>query len=517
MCTLPSTASWRWPAVRKRTEGPLGGTERSAQRYGAASTTHAALHALDGRYGLVPEGLSRFLSSCPPPAAESGRIAPTVQQPTELQPARFAPPPPHQRYDPNLCYAGGVPTSVCPSTRCASPSVLSSRGIELERSGNHRTAYERQARPTTTPTPGHPLLCNGQTHMRKGQNMGGQGHGTQSQHSRSFQRPLPAFKAPQSQQPPPRQQPLPPPPPPTGTYRSPPGPHGMQSPCSYTAPIHDGTVPPIDATVVMPGIHALVDDCAGGVLVWQVAPAAFDGWNTGVSQRKSLVFNPTGQLLATTSHDRKLHLFDPHAGSNAVCVGEGHRCIKSARGVWMGDRDRIATTGFSRMSDRQVGVWETGVLKNLKTITLSGRDAPERAMGSWKYRCFEYESNTLHALDEHKSSDMQHGMRFVPRHVVSTLECEIARTYKLTTSAIEPIVFIVPHKSDSFQSNIFLPSPLIEPELTTGEFFSGKPIVLKYISLDTGAVSTAAPTTSASYFPPPMRTQTMLFTLKAWA
>jgi hypothetical protein len=36
----------------------------------------------------------------------------------------------------------------------------------------------------------------------------------------------------------------------------------------------------------------------------------------------------------------------------------------------MGDRDRIATTGFSRMSDRQVGVWEIGALKNLKTISL---------------------------------------------------------------------------------------------------------------------------------------------------
>jgi len=110
-------------------------------------------------------------------------------------------------------------------------------------------------------------------------------------------------------------------------------------------------------------------------------------------------------------------------------------------------------------------------------------------MESWKYRCFEYESNTLHALDEHKSSDLQHGMPFIPRCMVSTPECEIARTYKLTTSAIEPIAFIVPHKSDSFQSDIFLPAPSIEPLLT--------------------AVSTAA-----SYFPPPMRTQMMLFTLK---
>lgn len=36
----------------------------------------------------------------------------------------------------------------------------------------------------------------------------------------------------------------------------------------------------------------------------------------------------------------------------------------------MGDKDNIATTGFSRMSDRQVGIWETGDLKNIKMTTI---------------------------------------------------------------------------------------------------------------------------------------------------
>jgi coronin-1B/1C/6 len=85
---------------------------------------------------------------------------------------------------------------------------------------------------------------------------------------------------------------------------------------------------------------------------------------------QSLAFSPTGQIIATTSRDRKLRLFDARAGGEAVRVGEGHGGIKGARVVWMGDRDRIATTGFSRMSDRQVSVWETGGLKSVKTIAL---------------------------------------------------------------------------------------------------------------------------------------------------
>ena len=36
----------------------------------------------------------------------------------------------------------------------------------------------------------------------------------------------------------------------------------------------------------------------------------------------------------------------------------------------MGDKDRLATTGFSKMSDRQVALWETGSLSNVKMMTI---------------------------------------------------------------------------------------------------------------------------------------------------
>jgi coronin-1B/1C/6 len=85
---------------------------------------------------------------------------------------------------------------------------------------------------------------------------------------------------------------------------------------------------------------------------------------------QSIAFSPTGTLLATTCRDRKLRLFDPRAGGDAVRITDGHGGIKGARVTWMGDLDKIATTGFSKMSDRQVGIWETGGLGNVKTIVL---------------------------------------------------------------------------------------------------------------------------------------------------
>lgn len=85
---------------------------------------------------------------------------------------------------------------------------------------------------------------------------------------------------------------------------------------------------------------------------------------------QGLAFNPTGTLLATTCRDRKIRLFDARAGGDAVSITDGHGGIKGARIAWMGELGKFATTGFSKMSDRQVGIWDAGSLTNIKTTTL---------------------------------------------------------------------------------------------------------------------------------------------------
>lgn len=174
-------------------------------------------------------------------------------------------------------------------------------------------------RPTTTPTPGHPLLRNGKTLVypetylcqkctfctscppycsptfyrpktRKGQNTGyksfdpshpcrkcwdrfskpftsalasspwgNQASGSASQRGRSFQRPLPAYKPPQAQA-------QPPPPPPMPGNFPPSSPSRMQSPNSrpMSMPVPFQGVPPPGSAVVMPG-----DPRIGGRLCWR--------------------------------------------------------------------------------------------------------------------------------------------------------------------------------------------------------------------------------------------------------
>lgn len=77
---------------------------------------------------------------------------------------------------------------------------------------------------------------------------------------------------------------------------------------------------------------------------------------------QSLDWNYDGSLFTTTCKDKKLRVIDPRTG-NAVQETNGHQGIKGSRVVWLGDSDRIATTGFSRISDRQLFIWDT---KNMK-------------------------------------------------------------------------------------------------------------------------------------------------------
>jgi len=72
---------------------------------------------------------------------------------------------------------------------------------------------------------------------------------------------------------------------------------------------------------------------------------------------QSMCWSADGSLLVTTNRDKKLRIWDVRQEKPAHEV-PGHSGAKNSRAVWMGEHDRIATTGFSRMSDRQLGLWD---------------------------------------------------------------------------------------------------------------------------------------------------------------
>ncbi|OZJ06460.1 hypothetical protein BZG36_00519 [Bifiguratus adelaidae] len=214
---------------------------------------------------------------------------------------------------------------------------------------------------------------------------------------------------------------------------------------------------------------------------------------------QSLSWNYNGSLMVTTCRDKKLRILDLRAGK-VVQEGAGHQGIKGSRAVWLGDTDRIVTTGFSRMSDRQLNLWDAGDFgKPIKSefldtsagIIMPFYDADTKMLylagkGDGNIRYYEYENDELFFLSEFKSGEPQRGIGFLPKRAVNVSECEVARAYKVSSNIIEPISFTVPRKSDAFQADIFPPAISDEPALTADAWFAGENAHPKTIDLESG-------------------------------
>ncbi|KAL4875100.1 hypothetical protein BJY04DRAFT_202714 [Aspergillus karnatakaensis] len=234
------------------------------------------------------------------------------------------------------------------------------------------------------------------------------------------------------------------------------------------------------------------------VKLWDIeAGAAKLTLNVGdIVQSQS--WSANGSLLVTTSRDKKLRVWDVRQERPAH-EGPGHNGAKNSRSVWLGERDRFATTGFSKMSDRQLGLWDMrspqAPIDGFKTLdSISGVCMPFwddgtqmlylAGRGDGNIRYFELENDKFEYLSEYKSADPQRGIAFMPKRGVNMHENELTRAFKTVNDTyIEPISFIVPRRAETFQDDIYPPTTGLKPAMSSSEWFAGKEAIPPKISM----------------------------------
>jgi coronin-1B/1C/6 len=106
-----------------------------------------------------------------------------------------------------------------------------------------------------------------------------------------------------------------------------------------------------------------------------------------------------------------------------------------------------------------------------------------RSDGNIRY--YEYENDKFEYLSEYKSGDPQRGIAFLPKRGINLHENEVLRCFKTVNDAyVEPVSFIVPRRSEMFQSDIYPPTTGSKPGVSAAEWFSGKTAMPPKISLE---------------------------------
>ncbi|CAH8483915.1 unnamed protein product [Heterobilharzia americana] len=222
----------------------------------------------------------------------------------------------------------------------------------------------------------------------------------------------------------------------------------------------------------------------------------------------SACFNYNGSRLVTTCKDRRTRVLNPRTGS-IIVDGICHQGSKPQEAVYIKD-NRIFTTGFSPMSERQYALWKdediseplhiqeldtsNGVLfpfydSDTNLIYLCGK-------GDSTIRYFEItdEEPYIHYINMLTSSDPQRGMGWMPKRGLDVNQNEIARFYKLHAKGLcEVIPFTVPRKSELFQDDLYPDTIGDVPALTAEEWMSGKDADPVLVSLKEGYVPKSKP------------------------
>ncbi|XP_034471472.1 coronin-1B [Hippoglossus hippoglossus] len=284
--------------------------------------------------------------------------------------------------------------------------------------------------------------------------------------------------------------------------------------------IPDGglTSPMTEAIVTLEGHSKRV-----GILAWH--PTAFNilltagcdnvmcVWNVGTGELVyqlsdahpdliySVGWNKDGSAVCTVCKDKALRIIDPRRNTVLKVREKVHDGTRPMRAVFLSD-GKILTTGFSRMSERQLALWDTKDLSEPMAVqemdtsngVLLPFYDPDTNMvylcgkGDCTIRYFEVtdESPYVHFLSLYSSKEPQRGAGFLSKRGVDVNKCEIARFYKLHERKVEPISMTVPRKSDLFQGDLYPDTASSEPALLADEWIAGQDAPPLLVSLSGG-------------------------------
>ncbi|XP_018604580.2 coronin-1C-A isoform X1 [Scleropages formosus] len=269
--------------------------------------------------------------------------------------------------------------------------------------------------------------------------------------------------------------------------------NGLTGPMSAPVVILEGHSKRVGIVTWHPTARSLLLSAGGDnvIIIWNVgtgeAVITLEDMHPDVIY--SVCWNRNGSLICTACKDKKVRVIDPRKEEIVAEKDKAHEGARPMRAIFLADGN-VFTTGFSRMSERQLALWNpqnmeepisvhemdtsNGVLlpfydPDTNVVYLCGK-------GDSSIRYFEITDETpfVHYLNTFSTKEPQRGMGYMPKRGLDVNKCEIARFYKLHERKCEPITMTVPRKSDLFQDDLYPDTAGPDCALEAEEWFEGK-------------------------------------------
>ncbi|XP_047494430.1 coronin-7-like isoform X3 [Penaeus chinensis] len=219
-------------------------------------------------------------------------------------------------------------------------------------------------------------------------------------------------------------------------------------------------------------------------------------------QVQSTSWNGIGSMFVTSSKDRTIRIIDPRADKVAY-EAESHKSPKDSRVVWLGNTDRILSTGYDGSRVREVRLRDlrnfskpykvqafdssTGIFMPLYDADTNMLFLAGKADVSIMYWEVAEKDPFLTEGLKHNGSVQTKGACLVPKRGLDVMTGEVNRLLQLTSNAIIPITYQVPRKTyREFHADIFPETPGYVPSTSITQWLEGTSVQRKTISLDPG-------------------------------
>ncbi|XP_014101549.2 coronin-7 isoform X4 [Bactrocera oleae] len=203
-----------------------------------------------------------------------------------------------------------------------------------------------------------------------------------------------------------------------------------------------------------------------------------------------LAWSPCGKMAATVCKDGKLRVYNPRKSETPIREGNGPVGTRGARITWALEGQYIVCTGFDKVSERQISVYNAQKLNaplNMASLDVSPSilipyyDEDSSTLfvtgkGDSTIYCYEItdEEPYICPLSHHRCTSLHQGLSFLTKNHCDVASVEFSKAYRLTNTTIEPLSFTVPRiKSELFQDDLFPPTRVTwKPTMSADEWFA---------------------------------------------